>query len=251
MKMNAEILKENAIAMMQSEIKKKRQQIEFIRTVDMTKPTTEKVWHELCETPIRNSELLKVLVLNTWPDAEDIILSPNCVRFVLYGYGIIIPTTRSMGVEIVPDPSFKYFREYKPIFRPSHETKRRLKYIDMRNSDTDWYTLFQLKVPEDVLDAGYHKWYCLLLWLTKYKKMEIDEEEWNRKYDDEKKAYKKKMEKYYDHQEELYKKCIILIENVIPEIQKFSTNIRLYKDTYCTMDDVMRMKNGNGLIMEK
>ena len=178
MKTNAEILKENAIAIMQSEIKKKREQIDLVRSVDMAKPTNEKVWHELCETPIRNSELLKVLVLNTWPDAGDIVPGANAVRFLLYGFGVVIPTTRCMGVEIVPDPIFKYFQEKEPVFKPSPEIRQKMEYLEKRNTHTDWYTLFQLKAPENILIRSYRKWYCLYLWLTKYKKMEIDEEKW-------------------------------------------------------------------------
>ena len=170
MKHNSEYLKENAVAILQSEIKKKREQIDLIKSIDVTKPINEKVWHELCETPIRNSDLLKIIVHTMWPDAVKIVLGANCVRFELYGFIVSIPTSRCMGVEIIPDLAFDYFDEKEPVFKPSAETKRMLEYLEKKDTETDWYTLFRLKVPEKILNVKYRKWYAWYLWQRKYKK---------------------------------------------------------------------------------
>ena len=236
---NPEYLKENAVAILQSEIKKKREQIDLIKGIDVRQPISEKVWHELCETPIRNSDLLKIIVHTMWPNAEKIVLGANCVRFELYSFTVSIPTSRCMGVEIVSDLTFDYFGEKEPAFKPSAETKRMLEYLEKKDTETDWYTLFRLKVPEEILNAKYRKWYAWYLWQRKYKNMKIDEEEWKEKYDHEKKEYEKKVEEYYVHQEELFQKCVVLIEKVIPEIRRFSSDIRLPE--WCTMKDVQEL----------
>ena len=239
MKHNSEYLKENAVAILQSEIKKKREQIDLIKGIDVTQLISEKVWHELCETPIRNSDLLKIIVHTMWPNAEKIVLGANCVRFELYGFTVSIPTSRCMGVEIVPDLAFDYFGEKEPEFKPSDEIQRKLEYIEKKDTETDWYTLFQLKVPDEILNAKYRKWYAWYLWQRKYKNMEIDEEEWKEKYDQEKKKYEKKVEEYHAHQEELFQKCVTFIEKVVPEIRRFSSDIRLPE--WCTLEDVQKM----------
>ena len=110
---DVEKIKENAIADMNEDIEDARkkieeeqQYIELIRNLNATQTVTEKKWHELCETPIRYSDILKVFVRNMWPEADNIKITANSVRFDLYGFTVAIPTSRCMGIEIAADQTF-------------------------------------------------------------------------------------------------------------------------------------------------
>ena len=121
--LNIEKLKESAIADLnedieeaQKKIAEEKQYIELIRNLDTTQTVTEKKWHELCETPIRYSDILKIFVRNMWSEADNIKITANSVRFGLYGFTVSIPTSRCMGIEIVSDPTFQYLRKEEPKF---------------------------------------------------------------------------------------------------------------------------------------
>ena len=88
------------------------------------------------------------------------------------------------------------------------------------------------QTPDEILNANYRKWYAWYLWQRKYKNIEINEEEWKEKYDQEKKEYEKRVEEYQKHQEELFQKCTILIEKVVPEVRRFTSDIRLNDHLY-------------------
>ena len=74
--------------------------ISLIQSIDWNKPVTEDVWHEICETPIRGTDLLKILVTNIFPEAEEIKVGANYVNFKLRGFDIQIPTSRCRGINI-------------------------------------------------------------------------------------------------------------------------------------------------------
>ena len=44
-----------------------------------------------------------------------------------------------------------------------------MEYLDMKNEDVDWYTLYKHKAPYRVVVSSYRKWVCFVLWMTKYK----------------------------------------------------------------------------------
>ena len=241
-------LKESAIADLnedieeaQKKIAEEKQYIELIRNLDTTQTVTEKKWHELCETPIRYSDILKIFVQNMWSEADNIKITANSVRFDLYGFTVAIPTSRCMGIEIAPDQTFQYLHKKEPEFIPSNDVKRIMEYFDMRNENVDWYTLYKHKAPYRVVVSSYRKWVCFVLWMTKYKWTKVDEEEWKEKYNDEKSQYEKRVEKYYEHQKELFEICERLFEKLIPALSVFSTNVEIEsKRTYGSIEELRK-----------
>lgn len=51
---------EEAIKDLQEDINKKQSQIDLIKSIDWSKPVNEDIWHEICETPLRSSDLLSI-----------------------------------------------------------------------------------------------------------------------------------------------------------------------------------------------
>ena len=237
---NIKEIKDKTIEFLQEQIKEKEEYIKLIQNIDVNQIVTEKEWHKFCETPIRCSEILKIFVKNLWADAENIEVCANDTRFDLYGFKVSIPTSRCMGMEIVIDwEFFKYIREKKPEFTPSREVKRIMDYIELKEQkNVDWYTLYKAKVPTRVAEANYRKYYCWFLWNVQYKYMKIDEEYWKAEYEKEKQEFEIRMEKYYKHQREMFDRCSVLFEQLIPEINKFSTNISIYPNGFCTLETI-------------
>lgn len=92
-----------AIQENEEEINKLKSQNAFMQTIDFSKPVDEETWHKICETPLRTSQLLGILVKNTFPEAEDIIVHCNYVYFTLLGFKVQIPTSRSQGINVDAD----------------------------------------------------------------------------------------------------------------------------------------------------
>lgn len=90
-----EAIKEN-----EEKINELKNQNTFMQTIDFSKPVDEETWHKICETPLQTSQLLGILVKNTFPEAEDIIVHCNYVYFTLLGFKVQIPTFRSWGINI-------------------------------------------------------------------------------------------------------------------------------------------------------
>lgn len=87
----------------EEEINKLKSQNAFMQTIDFSKPVNEETWHKICETPLRTSQLLGILVKNTFPVAEDIIVHCNYVYFTLLGFKVQIPTYRNQGINVDAD----------------------------------------------------------------------------------------------------------------------------------------------------
>ena len=94
---------EKSLAILGEEISEKQEQIELIKSIDFSKPIDEETWHKICETPLRSSDILAVLVKNTFPLATNIVVHCNYVYFEISGFSIQIPTSRAMGINVSLD----------------------------------------------------------------------------------------------------------------------------------------------------
>ena len=83
----------DAIKELNREIDETQNKIAIVKSIDFSKPVTEKQWHTICETPLRSSDLLAVLVKNTFPLAENIVVHCNYVYFDMLGFKVQIPTS--------------------------------------------------------------------------------------------------------------------------------------------------------------
>lgn len=225
---NIENLKNEIIKQLEEEIFKKQSQVELIKTIDVTKPITEKVWHQLCETPFRNSELLSNIVQAIWPAAENIQIHANYVWFKLDKFNIAIPTSRSMGIEI----DVNWFNQLAIPRRDSYisnENIKMKKYFELIDDpNSNWYDIYKYKVPKSL--NHYKKWVCWLIWNFKYKYIKIDKDYWNSKFAKEEEMFNNRLQNYYNNQYKIYQLCNNLFTIVIPKLQIFSTNIRIYNN---------------------
>lgn len=124
--------KAKAIEILQDEISEKKQQIKLIENLDFSKPITEKEWHQLCRTPLRTSALLIELIKSTFPDAEDIKLQAQAVKFNLYGIDCYLPTTDELGIGI--DLSwYQHIRRYGEFAdEMDQEGKQIIEYLSIQ-----------------------------------------------------------------------------------------------------------------------
>ena len=125
--------KAKAIEILQDEISEKKQQIKLIENLDFSKPITEKEWHKLCRTPLRTSALLIELIKSTFPDAEDIKLQAQAVKFNLYGIDCYLPTTDELGIGI--DLSwYQHIHQYGEFEdEMDNECKQIIEYLNIQN----------------------------------------------------------------------------------------------------------------------
>lgn len=125
--------KVKAIEILQDEIVEKQRQIKLIMDLDLSGQVTEEIWHHLCRTPLRTSRLLIDIVKSTFPDAEDIELQEQAVKFNLYGIDCYLPTTDELGIGI--DLSwYQYIRQYgKFADEMDQECKQIVEYLNIQN----------------------------------------------------------------------------------------------------------------------
>lgn len=134
-----------ALQELQEEIDEKQNQISLIKNIDWSKPVDEEVWHEICETPLRSSDLLGVLVKNIFPDAENINVYCNYVYFSLDGFECGLPTSRCNGVYIKTDWYKKDNGEPSSPYFANHSVMK--KYFDAKDNGEHWNTLFKYRLP--------------------------------------------------------------------------------------------------------
>ena len=78
---------------LQEKISENQKQIELIQNLDLTKPITEKMWNRICGTPLRTrNTILCILILNTFPDAEEICIHSDYAYFSLSNFSKKTPS---------------------------------------------------------------------------------------------------------------------------------------------------------------
>ena len=89
----------NIIEDLEIEISEKQKCVDLLKTLDLSKPITEKVWQEVCNTSLRKNEAaMEVLAKSTFPEAKDIVVGGNYVKFMLHNFVCYILTDRWDGV---------------------------------------------------------------------------------------------------------------------------------------------------------
>lgn len=87
-----------AIAEINEEIADLKTQVDFLQTLVEKEPLTEEEWHLVCETPLRSTDLMATFAHNIFPEATDIKVGCNYVALNLFGFRVMIPTSRAQGV---------------------------------------------------------------------------------------------------------------------------------------------------------
>lgn len=211
----------------EEEINKLKSQNAFMQTIDFSKPVDEETWHKICETPLRTSQLLGILVKNTFPEAEDIVVHCNYVYFTLLGFKVQIPTYRSQGINVDAD---WYKRDRgTPQLHLSEAQKNMLKYYEALDNGESWRTLAKLRLPY------YKDWTLPFVWFLKYKWKKLDRDGFERQIEEMEDNLEKRIENYKQERKDMHDKALLLRETVLPMLDKFSIVHRNYNDSRTTI----------------
>lgn len=217
----------DAIQENEEEINKLKSQNAFMQTIDFSKPVDEETWHKICETPLRTSQLLGILVKNTFPEAEDIVVHCNYVYFTLLGFKVQIPTYRSQGINVDAD---WYKRDRgTPQLHLSEAQKNMLKYYEALDNGESWRTLAKLRLPY------YKDWTLPFVWFLKYKWKKLDRDGFERQIEEMEDNLEKRIENYKQERKDMHDKALLLRETVLPMLDNFSIVHRNYNDSRTTI----------------
>lgn len=91
----------------------------IIDEINWEAPVTEEQWHLICQALLRISDVFKILVKNTFPEAENIKNRKNYVFFTLKGIECAISTSFTKGIYINMDwyqeSSYEFIQEKAPV----------------------------------------------------------------------------------------------------------------------------------------
>ena len=227
---------EEALEELQEEIYDRQSQINLIKNIDWNKPVTEEKWHEICETPLRSSDLLEVLVKNIFPDAEKIKVGCNCVCFEMYEFTCGLPTSRCNGVYIQTD---WYKKDYgEPSYPYSESNKNMKKYFDAKDNHENWDILFKYRLP---YLSSYKKWIRFILWFGYYRWKNDHREKWIREFEKDEKSFEQYTKHYHEKRKTIHDKTVNMVNILIPELKKFSNKIRkLDGYSWYQVDDIIK-----------
>lgn len=215
----------DAIQENEEEINKLKNQNAFMQTIDFSKSVNEETWHEICETPLRTSQLLGTLVKNTFPEAEDVVVHCNYVYFTLFGFKIQIPTYRSQGINI--DTSWYKLNHGMPQLHLSEAQKNMFKYYKALDNGESWRTLAKLRLPY------YKDWVLPFAWFFKYKWKKLNRDEFESQIKEMEDNLEKRIKNYKQERKDMHDKVLLLKDTVLPMLDKFSTVHQNYNDS-CT-----------------
>lgn len=231
--MNQEI--EKAIKELREEIKEKENYIHTIQKVNWEKPITEKEWHTICETPLRYSPLLGVMLKNIFPEAKEIKVDCNYVFFALYGFQCVIPTSRCKGIEVRTDWYVKDngIPKEENIYYGINDRMR--KYFDAVDMHESWDVLLKYRVPSS---DRYRRWVRFLMWFGKYKWRDPHRQEWEKEFEKDKKTFEMKTSQYLDTRRQMKDKVLYMRDKLLPELYKFTEHVRTFRSTSMYNHDI-------------
>lgn len=227
---------EKSLTILGEEIAERQEQIELIKNIDFSKPIDEETWHKICETPLRSSDILAVLVKNTFPLATNIVVHCNYVYFEISGFSIQIPTSRAIGINVSLDwyernkskPTAIYHNESTYIMK---------KYFEAVDRKAGWYELSKLRIRHrSKLDL-------FIKWWFKYRWKPVHREQWEEVFAVDEKNYEARVKLYYAKQKLMRTKCEMLVNVILPIIDEFSTVHRAYNQSGLTIADLRNYEN--------
>ena len=170
---------------------KKRESIDskisLLSSFDINGVVDEKMWHDLCETPFRESSLSVMVANKIFPLGENFKIRANSVDFEMLGFSISLPTTRDKGV-IVDMNWFKphYLEDF--TVRPRYAKMR--KYFELLDSGNySWYDLAKCRCTRE----EFNKAQLFLWWFLKGKWHKVDRQKWIEAFEDDDKYNQKKV----------------------------------------------------------
>lgn len=232
---------ENMIDNINDNIEYLQEEIEFLNSIDFTKPVDEVTWLRISKSPLKCSDSLAILVLNTFPDAKEIRVLHNSVKFKLKGFHIEIPTTGVGGINV--DTSW-YIKDYgEPVLKFDEVTESMKKYFEAIDKKLGWYEC----VKHRLVNAEHYKKYKLFFhWWFRLKWKNPHRDIWEKKFQNEKAQYEKKLKDYHDNRKIMKSNAKLLFYKVLPLLDNFSTYHGFYDgESYkrCTLDEIKNLEN--------
>ena len=227
-----------ALQELQEEINEKQNQMNLIKNIDWNKSVNDETWHEICETPLRTSDLLGVIVKNIFPDAENVNVHCNYVYFELDDFECGLPTSRCKGVYIKTDwykkdngkPSSPYFAHHSVM----------KKYFDAKDSGEHWDVLFKYRLP---YFSSYKKWIRFILWFGYYKWKSDNREKWEEIFKDDESSFAERVNRYYEERKTIHDKSENMVKVLIPKLKKFSDKIYRFDNSWYDIEKIIELEN--------
>lgn len=190
-------------------------QLNLIRNLEI-KAVDIDTWKAICETPLRNSEILLDIIEKTFPMGENFRLGSNYVSFEIDGISVQIPTYRSSVIKI--DMSWYKKSESKPYIRNQYEKMREyFNFLDSGNYT--WYDLANCRCSHRV---DWSKSRLFVWWYTKAKWRKVDKDKWEERFAIEDKQNEDAILTYNYEMKISKDKLKILKEKVLPILTDFS-----------------------------
>lgn len=218
---------ENAITELNETINDTQNKIAILKSIDFTKPVTEDQWHMICETPLRSSDLLVVLVKNTFPLAENIFVHYNYVYFEMLGFNVQIPTSCCRGVNV--DTSWYKKDDGEPTRIYSDSVQNMIDYFDAVDNKKGWYECAKCRLT---YGKTYRKWFLFFVWWFKYKWKDPKRKQFEETKSQQEQKYRKRVERYQSQRQDIKNKAYRLLNELMPILDKFSTIHSRYNDQW-------------------
>lgn len=213
-----------AVIELNNELEDIQRKIALVKSIDFTKPVTEKQWHTICETPLRSSDLLAVLVKNTFPLAENILVHCNYVYFDMLGFKVQIPTSLHRGINV--DTSW-YEKDYgEPTEIYSEPIESLIKYFDAVDNKKGWYECAKHRVT---YGETCKKWWLFITWWFKYRWKDPKRKLFEEVKSQQEEAYKERVERYHSKRKKIRNKTEKLLNELLPLIDGFSKDHNKYE----------------------
>lgn len=199
-------------------IDKTQEQITLVKSIDFSKPVTENQWHIICETPLRYSDSLAIVVRNTFPLAENIEVNYLYVCFDMMGFKVQIPTSPCRGINV----STAWYRKDcgEPELRYTTAIEDLIKYYDAVDNKKGWYECAKYRIR---YGESCKKWQLFIAWWFKYKWKKTNRKQFEKVKAKEEQTHKKWVESYYSERKEMKNKSKKLLNELLPILDKFST----------------------------
>lgn len=215
----------NAVSDIDEEISELQQQRKEILSINESTICTDKEFQHICRTQLRSSNILAIFVKNIFPDAIDIKVGPNWIRFTLDTFKCYIPTYDDYGIYVdllefnvnrpKPERKFFYTKEY---FALEH-------FINA----TSWKEKCRAAITYTKNHRNYRTWVLFLYWIFKIKRNQnYYIEKYNELSKEVDNQYNEALNKYNKAIEDINNKKLYFKNTVYPKLNKFTDKIMLY-----------------------
>lgn len=229
----------DAIREINEQISELQAQVNLINSFDFSKPVDEDTWHQLCETPLRYSDLLAKLVKNIFPLAENILVHCNYVYFDMMGFKVQIPTSRRQGINV--DVSWYEKDNGEPTTVYSEAVQNMIDYFDAVDNKKGWYERARNRLT---YGKCFKKWVLFIVWWFKYRWKDPNRKQFEEAKRKQEKYFKERVEKYRSKRKVIKDKTEILLNELLPLLDEFSTHHYKYNDQgRYTIEQIRKFEN--------